>query len=347
MARFRALQTPPAARSTWAILDRDGAGRKVERYLSSLALGEAATGAIASPAFRLEADAVEFTICGHDGQGGGMGRNWIALLDARTGDVLRRTPAPGNDALEARRWDVADLRGRDVRIEVRDGIALGAFAWLGVGKIDAGPGLRHDFRSGLPAGWEVEASPSEVRTELVRGGVPFLALPHSLVPAEGAAEVPCGFETKRLYLLGCTVWFGKPTEICGHLTIAYRDGPPERFPLLVGYTLEVEGKLLSRSRAMHLHPSGDPFQYYLAVEPRRGAIEKLILEKAPGALAPPRVTAITVETEAESPKLRPLPDLRPDAEEESWIAAHAISSARPRLEEILEELRRAHKLDAP
>ncbi|MGQ9589137.1 MAG: hypothetical protein ACUVYA_02455 [Planctomycetota bacterium] len=344
--RFRALLQPPAARSTWAILDWDGAGRKVEPYLSSLALGEAATGAIASPAFRLGADAVEFTICGHDGQGGGMEKNWIALVDARTGEVLRRTAAPGNDALETRRWDVAELRGRDVRIEVRDGLALGAFAWLGVGRIDAGPGLRHDFRFGLPAGWKVEATPSDLRAQVVRGGVPFLALPHSLVPAEGAAEIPCGCEAKRIYLLGCTVWFGRPTEIHGHVTIQYREGPPERFPLLVGYTLEVEGKLLSRSRAMHLHPSGDPFQHYLAIEPRRARIEKIVVEKAPGAPAPPEITAITVETDAEAPDLRPLPDLRPDTEEEDWIAARAISAARPRLDEILEELRRAHKLDA-
>ncbi len=344
--RFRALVHAPPSRSTWAILDRDGAGRQVEAYLSSLGLGEVGTGSVSSPEFRLDTDAIEFTICGHDGPQGGMGKNSIALVDARTREVLRSTPAPGNDAMQVRRWDVAELRGRTVRIEVHDGIALGAFAWLGVGRIDAGPGLKCDFRSGLPSDWKAEAPPVELRLETVRGGVPFLAAPDSLVPKAGATEIPCGFGAKRVYLLGCTVYYGKPPEVHGHVTIVYREGQPDRFPLLVGYTLEVEGKLLSRSPAMHLRASGDPFQYYLVLEPRPAAIEKIVLEKAPDAPAPPWISAITVETEARAENLKPLPDLRPSEEEEAWIAAHSISADRPRLERILAELRRAHKLEA-
>ncbi|HAK96839.1 MAG TPA: hypothetical protein DCM87_18070, partial [Planctomycetes bacterium] len=94
---YKALRFVPPAASTWAVMDRDGANRPVTPYLSSLAAGEQATGIIASPPFTIAADAIAFTICGHDGQGGGQQKNCIALVDAKTGETLQRTFAPGND----------------------------------------------------------------------------------------------------------------------------------------------------------------------------------------------------------------------------------------------------------
>src|SRR3989304_1851077 len=42
--RYRALDYAEAGLGTWAILDRDGAGRAVDPYLSSLGGGEMGTG---------------------------------------------------------------------------------------------------------------------------------------------------------------------------------------------------------------------------------------------------------------------------------------------------------------
>ena len=106
---------PPSASGTWAILDRDGANRPMARYLSSLGGGESGTGVIISPPFRIATDTITFTICGHDGQGGGQKKNFIALVDAKTGKTLQQTTAPGSDAVQARSWDVAKLRPREVR----------------------------------------------------------------------------------------------------------------------------------------------------------------------------------------------------------------------------------------
>jgi len=144
---------PPPSAGTWAILQRDGANREVAPYLSSLGGGELGTGTIRSPEFPVSTASIAFTVCGHDGQEGGQGENLVALVDARTGAVLRSTPAPGADPMQERSWDVADLMGRSVRIEVRDGIAAGGFAWIGIGRIDAGERGSVDFAKGLPDGW--------------------------------------------------------------------------------------------------------------------------------------------------------------------------------------------------
>ncbi len=118
-------------------------------------------------------DTIRFTVRGHDGQGGGEGKNFVALVDARKGQILRQTEAPGHDALQERQWDVRDYQGVEVRVEMHDGLSGGAYAWMGVGSIDAGDNLRIDFSQGMPAGWKKSQQEAKSRYELVAGGVPF------------------------------------------------------------------------------------------------------------------------------------------------------------------------------
>ena len=338
---------PTASGGTWAILDRDGANRQVPRYLSSLGGGEAGTGVIASPPFRISVDKIVLTICGHDGQHGGQNKNFVALVDTRTGQALHKTNAPGNDAVQERSWDVGKLRGREVRIEVHDGDSGGAFAWLGVGRIDAGEPLRVDFRNGMPQGWAAKVQPTHERPEVVRDGIPFLRHPseYTLIPAAGTRELPCGFAAERLFFLGGTVASGRPLEVYGSIDVVYRDGSRDSVPLMVGYTLDVAGKLVSRSKAMYLHESADPFQHYLVIAPRAEVIEKIVLRPNREQSVIPRITAVTCQTAATGEHLEALPDGKPTAEEEAWIRSHAITASSPDLERITAEIRRAHKLE--
>lgn len=345
--KYKALDYPiPSSRGTWAILDRDGAGRQVDPYLSSLGGGELGTGLFVSPDFPITVDEISFTVCGHDGQGGGQAKNFIALVDADSDELLQTTMAPCNDAVQQRSWDVKQLVGRRVRVEVHDEIAEGAFAWIGVGRIEAGQALSVDFSEGMPGDWLVRGRLAEDRTELVAGGVPFLrrANVYSIIPDKGIAEIPCGSPAQRLFFLGCTIAGSRPLEVCGYIEIVYRSGPPERYPLMNGYTLDRELKLLSKSKAIHLHPSGDPFQHYLVIAPRPEVIQSIRLRRNPECQAVPRITAITVETEATGDNLRDLPDCEPDAEEEAWIRSHAISVSQPEMADIVSEIRRAHKM---
>ena len=173
-ARYKALQCPlPSLGSTWAVLERDGANRQVEPYLSSLGQGESGTGVVRSPALTIGAETITFTIRGHDGQTGGCGENYIALVDARKGKTLLKTPPPQTDALKQHSWDVSRFKGMEVRIEIHDGNAGGAFAWLGVGQIDASPGMKVDFRQGIPKNWDRPQRTADARYELLTGGIPF------------------------------------------------------------------------------------------------------------------------------------------------------------------------------
>ncbi len=339
--------SPAPSSGTWAILDRDGANRPVARYLSSLGGGETGTGVIASPSFVIASDKIVFTLCGHDGPSGGQGKNFIALVDSRKGITLQKTPAPGNDALQERSWDVSRLRGREVRIEVHDGDPGTAFAWLGVGRIDAGDALRVDFRNGLPNDWMTQLEPTHAPPEVLRDGVSFLrhASPYSLVPAAGAREIACGFSAERIFFLGGTVASGRPLETFGTIELVYRDGSRDTIPLMVGFTLDIAGKQLSRSKALHLHPSADPFQHYLVVAPRPTVIEKIVLRAASGAAATPRITAITFQTKATGDLLEPLPDAKPSPEEEAWIQSHVVGAQSPDMKWITAEIRRAHKIE--
>jgi len=341
---YQALSYPlPPSFGTWAILDRDGANRQVEPYLSSLGGGELGTGVIASPPFSVSSDAITFTICGHDGQGGGREENFLALVDAQTGQTLKKTPAPCSDPMQERSWDVGELQGREVRLEVHDGIAEGGYAWIGIGRIDTGPSLKIDFRQGMPPDWKVPPQSIEQRTELVEGGIAFLRRPsvYTMIPTTGVVEIPCGFAAERLFFLGCTVAGGRPAETYGHIEIHYRDGPAERYPLMFGFTLDAQLKLLSRSKAMHLHRSADPFEHYLVIEPRPGVIEKITLSRNPEHELIPRITAVTCRTAAASENLQPLPGCKPNAEEEAWIRSHTITADSPKLERIVTEIRQA------
>jgi hypothetical protein len=345
---YKALKYAPTASSgTWAILERDGANRQVPRYLSSLGGGETGTGLIASPPFQISVDTIAFTICGHDGPSGGQNKNFVALVDSRKGQTLQKTTAPGNDAMQERSWDVGKLRGREVRIEVHDGDSGPAFAWLGVGRIDAGDSLRVDFRNGLPDGWIAKAEPAKQRPEVLRDGIPFLRHPseYSLVPLSGLREIPCGVAAQRLFFLGGTVASGRPLETCGSIELVYRSGPPESYPLIYGYTLDLAGKLLSKSKAMHLHESADAFQHYLVIAPRADVIDKIVFRPSPEHTAIPRITAVTCQTQAAGENLEPLPDGKLDAAEEAWIHSHTIAATSPDMEPIKAEIRRTHKLE--
>jgi len=347
-AEYKGLKYAVAPAATWKVLDYDGAHRKVTPYLSSLGAGEAGTGVIASPPFALSGDKITFTICGHDGQGGGRGKNFIALVDAKTGQVLKQTPAPGADPLQERTWDVAAVTGRNVRVEVHDGLAEGAYAWLGIGRLDAGGAMTVDFRAGIPDGWKFSAPQSESKTELIQAGVPFLRCPaaYTLIPASGSLEIPCGFAAERVFLLGCTVPGGKPAQVYGTVEITYRGGQRQRFPLMRGFTLDDQDKMLSPSNAIYLHASADPFQHYLVLAPKPEVIEKITLAANRQQGPRPRITAITFQTAAEADNLRALPDPGLSPQEQAWIESHAISSTSPNMKEIVAEIRRAHKMEA-
>lgn len=349
-SRYYAAQGAQVAAKTWGICERDGANRTTEPYLSSLVGGEQQTGAIGSPPFKLSVDTVRFTIRGHDGQGGGRNQNFAALIDNKTGSVLRKTPAPGNDALQERQWDVADLKGRTVRFQVVDSNGDRAFAWLGVEKIEAGPEMTIDFRKGMPKGWATVAaeqdSTSRQTFDVTDGPVPFRVFQDAFtwIPEQGVGRVSVGCEVERVYLLGCTVPARRILATCGQVDLVYADKSKETIPLVYGFNLESPYKIATKSDAAYLLPVGDGTRYLVAIQPKATKLLRMEL-KGTGDQPRPQVTAITCQlaSETEAPKnLLPLEAVEASPADAEWLATHIISAENPSLLDLADDIRRDH-----
>ena len=352
-SRYYAAQCSLVSARTWGIGERDGANRPRERYLSSLVGGEARTGVIGSPPFKLSVDRVRFTIRGHDGQGGGRNLNFVALIDNKTGNVLRKTPAPGNDALQDREWDVSDLKGRTVRFQLVDGNDDGAFAWLGVEKIEAGPELTVDFRQGVPKGWGTtatkEAEATRQSTDVTDSLVPFRTFQdaYTWVPGRGVGRIDVDCPVERIYLLGCTVPDGRVLRTFGQVDLIYADKSKQTIPLILGFNLESAYKTATRCDAAHVLPVGDGTRYLVAIRPKQSKLARIELRRAAAELPRPRIAAITCRLAAstEVPQaLQPLDAVEAAPADTKWLSGHTISGEEPIWIKLADEIRRAHGL---
>jgi hypothetical protein len=81
-------------------------------------------------------DKLRFLVCGHDGPPDkpAKKKNFVRLVDAAGGKVLREVAAPRNDIAQRVDWDLAEFTGHSGFVEVTDGDDGEAYAWLGIGR---------------------------------------------------------------------------------------------------------------------------------------------------------------------------------------------------------------------
>ncbi len=325
----------PATLDTWSIQSRAGAIQDVGPFLSSLGRGEQATGRTAGPVFRLNVDKVTFLTCGHDGQGGGARLNWIGLCDAKSGEVLRQSFAPGHDEFREYSWDTADIQDREVQFVVEDMHTGGAFAWMGVQKVDAGPECRVDFsKEGLPQGWTSIAPPVDPNIptrDVADGPVPFKFFGygslHSLVPENEGMSVGCGAKLDMVYLLGCTTTSNQLLLPGATVDLVYADGSADQIPLSYGFTLAYMQKKPGQEDGTLLWPVGRGTETILAIRPQPKPIKSIGLTRQKGAR--PRVVAITCQLAEGEPAPEGMVAMEGTslpAEYKDWLAAHAVSA---------------------
>jgi putative heme-binding domain-containing protein len=123
----------------WIVEKRRSADRNKDfEFLCSLTPGgEKKTGLLRSKAFTIP-EKLSFFVAGHDGRPARppRGKNLIRLVDADTHETLIQTGPPRNDVAQAFSWDLAKWAGKQGEIEVVDGDAGDAFAWLAVGRFE-------------------------------------------------------------------------------------------------------------------------------------------------------------------------------------------------------------------
>lgn len=125
--------------SPWFIQPRLTAdGRANHVFWSSLPPGgEQLTGVIRSQPFEAPRQ-LSFYIAGHNGPPGesGPGKNFVRLLDAKTGEVLAQARPPRDDLARKVTWELSKVAGRAVVFEATDGFAADGYAWLAFGRFD-------------------------------------------------------------------------------------------------------------------------------------------------------------------------------------------------------------------
>lgn len=108
--------------------------------ISSLPGGERRTGIYQSGAFELP-ETLAFYVAGHDGfrdQPAG-GKNFVRLVSAIDGTTIRQWPAPRTDAATRVLFRAGDKAGERVILELVDGDAGKAYAWLAAGQFSYPP----------------------------------------------------------------------------------------------------------------------------------------------------------------------------------------------------------------
>lgn len=102
---------------------------------SSFEAGEKRTGLWRSAVFACP-ESLSFFVAGHDGFPDQPLKkaNFVRLLDAETGAVLREASPPRNDVAQKVEWNLNDLKGKKVQVELVDGDAATAYAWMAVGR---------------------------------------------------------------------------------------------------------------------------------------------------------------------------------------------------------------------
>jgi len=123
--------------SPWCLQERKCIDGKMTRMLSSLNQSlkapEKLTGILRSKTFAAPAK-LSFWLCGHQGfpTAEANKKNLVRLVDEQGVVVYQAYPPRHNDAQRIE-WDLASVKGKQVRLEIIDGDNGTAYAWIGVG----------------------------------------------------------------------------------------------------------------------------------------------------------------------------------------------------------------------
>ncbi|MBI4660470.1 MAG: c-type cytochrome, partial [Verrucomicrobia bacterium] len=124
-------------RSPWAFQERRCADGQTVRLLSSHPHGEHLTGILRSRTFAAPPQ-LSFYLAGHQGEPERPPhqRNVVRLRDAATDAVLAEAFPPRSDTAQKITWSLANHAGKQAFLEVTDGDAADAWAWLALGRFD-------------------------------------------------------------------------------------------------------------------------------------------------------------------------------------------------------------------
>jgi putative heme-binding domain-containing protein len=134
---FSPIDSTVVALNPWTVQHRKSSDGKEADFLCTLPSGESTTGVLRSKEFAAPKQ-LTFWMAGHDGapEKPLQKKNFVELKHAASARVLMRAPAPRNDSAQKVTWDLSGHEGKQVYLELVDGDAGGAYAWLAVGRFE-------------------------------------------------------------------------------------------------------------------------------------------------------------------------------------------------------------------
>ncbi len=196
---------PKATQSPWTMQPRQCADGTEAMVLSSLHKGERGaeqrTGILRSRPFPAP-KTLRFWICGHRGfpQEEAHQRNRVRLVSEEPeGEIIEKAFPPRGDVAQKVEWDLTRIAGKQVRLEIVDGDAGKAYAWLGITRIEPAEATISvdDFASsarlggalGFLAGMLRPLAPMDLRDRLAEWAPPVPASAPIPVSPERRAEL--------------------------------------------------------------------------------------------------------------------------------------------------------------
>ena len=122
----------------WGLEKRNSAdGKRGTLFLSSLPGGENLTGVLRSKPFKIPAR-LRFYICGHLGfpNKPASKANYAQLRLVDSGKTIAKRLAPRNDLAQLVDWKLDKYAGQRGYLELVDGMAINAYAWIGVSRFE-------------------------------------------------------------------------------------------------------------------------------------------------------------------------------------------------------------------
>lgn len=136
--RVTSLTNHPPSESPWCLQERECADGQKATVISSLDKDkkspEKLTGILRSKTFAAPAK-LSFWLCGHQGfpKGEANHKNVVRLM--LNDKAVHEAFPPRNDVCQRVEWDLADIKGQQVHLEVVDGDDGPSYAWIGITRI--------------------------------------------------------------------------------------------------------------------------------------------------------------------------------------------------------------------
>ncbi len=136
--RATSLSNLPSSDSPWCLQERECADGQKTQVISSLDKDkkspEKLTGILHSKTFTAPAK-LSFWLCGHQGipKGEANHKNLVRLM--LNDKAVREAFPPRNDVCQRVEWDLADVKGQQVHLEVVDGDDGPSYAWIGIARM--------------------------------------------------------------------------------------------------------------------------------------------------------------------------------------------------------------------